>query len=185
MPTNDHVFRNPRRSGRADGAQLDVKLTLVERCAHERAVPVHRFVHGRILLGRIISVTGRDMLRAKSNVFSIGRGDTVYDALRLTPDNNLGAVIVRSTQRIESAHRLTRWSASRKGLARLRIDSNHTLHVDSSVAPPPVRFLSAVAAVNGCNLLMALNCGSGEPDFWQLEPDGELPKAASRAPRSR
>lgn len=35
--------------------------------------------------------------------------------------------------------------------------SNHTGHADPSVAPSPVRFLSAVAVANDCNLLMALD----------------------------
>jgi CBS domain-containing protein len=46
-------------------------------------------------------VTVRDMLRGKSSVHSIGPSDTVYDALRLMADKNIGALIVRSDQKLE------------------------------------------------------------------------------------
>ena len=45
--------------------------------------------------------TVRDMLRGKSSVYSVGPGDTVYDALRLMADKNIGAVLVRSNQGTE------------------------------------------------------------------------------------
>jgi CBS domain-containing protein len=45
--------------------------------------------------------TVRDMLRGKSNVYSVGPGDTVYDALRLMADKNIGAVVVLSNQKID------------------------------------------------------------------------------------
>lgn len=48
-----------------------------------------------------MSVTVRDMLRGKSSVYSVKPGDTVYDALRLMADKNIGAVIVRSDQELE------------------------------------------------------------------------------------
>jgi CBS domain-containing protein len=48
-----------------------------------------------------MSVTVRDMLRGKSGVYSVGPGDTVYDALRLMADKNIGAVLVRSDQKLE------------------------------------------------------------------------------------
>jgi CBS domain-containing protein len=41
------------------------------------------------------------MLRGKSNVYSVGPGDTVYDALRLMADKNIGAVVVLSNQKID------------------------------------------------------------------------------------
>jgi CBS domain-containing protein len=41
------------------------------------------------------------MLRGKSNVYSVGPDDTVYDALRLMADKNIGAVIVRSDETID------------------------------------------------------------------------------------
>jgi CBS domain-containing protein len=41
------------------------------------------------------------MLRGKSNVYSVGPGDTVYDALRLMADKNIGAVVVRTDQQID------------------------------------------------------------------------------------
>jgi CBS domain-containing protein len=41
------------------------------------------------------------MLRGKSSVHSVGPGDTVYDALRLMADKNIGAVIVRTNQKLE------------------------------------------------------------------------------------
>jgi CBS domain-containing protein len=41
------------------------------------------------------------MLGGKSSVYSVGPGDTVYDALRLMADKNIGAVIVRSDQKVE------------------------------------------------------------------------------------
>jgi CBS domain-containing protein len=48
-----------------------------------------------------MAVSVRDMLRGKSGVYSVATGDTVYDALRLMADKNIGAVIVRSDQKIE------------------------------------------------------------------------------------
>jgi CBS domain-containing protein len=48
-----------------------------------------------------MSVTVRDMLRGKSEVYSVEPGDTVYDALRLMADKNIGAVLVRSDQKLE------------------------------------------------------------------------------------
>ena len=48
-----------------------------------------------------MSVTVRNMLRGKDNVYSVGPGDTVYDALRLMADKNVGAVLVRSGHKIE------------------------------------------------------------------------------------
>jgi len=48
-----------------------------------------------------MSTTVRDMLRGKSDVHSVSPGDTVYDALRLMADKNIGAVLVRSDQRID------------------------------------------------------------------------------------
>jgi len=41
------------------------------------------------------------MLRGKSSVYSVAPGDTVFDALRLMADKNIGAVIVRSDQTLE------------------------------------------------------------------------------------
>jgi CBS domain-containing protein len=41
------------------------------------------------------------MLRGKSNVYSVGPSDTVYDALRLMADKNIGAVVVVSNQEID------------------------------------------------------------------------------------
>jgi CBS domain-containing protein len=41
------------------------------------------------------------MLRGKSSVYAVGPGDTVYDALRLMSDKNIGAVLVRSSQGID------------------------------------------------------------------------------------
>jgi CBS domain-containing protein len=48
-----------------------------------------------------MSATVRDLLRGKSGVYSVGPADTVYDALRLMADRNIGAVIVQSEQRVE------------------------------------------------------------------------------------
>jgi CBS domain-containing protein len=41
------------------------------------------------------------MLRGKSNVYSVAPSDTVYDALRLMADKNIGAVVVLSNQNID------------------------------------------------------------------------------------
>jgi CBS domain-containing protein len=46
-------------------------------------------------------VSVRDMLRGKSGVYSVGPADTVYDALRLMADQNIGAVIVGSDRKVE------------------------------------------------------------------------------------
>jgi CBS domain-containing protein len=50
---------------------------------------------------RIMSATVRDMLRGKSEIYAVKPRDTVYDALRLMADKNIGAVLVRSDQKIE------------------------------------------------------------------------------------
>ena len=41
-----------------------------------------------------MAATVRDMLRGKSDVHTVGPSDTVYDALRLMADKNIGAVLV-------------------------------------------------------------------------------------------
>jgi len=41
------------------------------------------------------------MLRGKSEVYSVGPRETVYDALRLMADRNIGAVLVRSDEKID------------------------------------------------------------------------------------
>ena len=48
-----------------------------------------------------MSITVQDLLRNKSAVYSVGPGDTVYDALRLMADKNIGAVVVLSDQLVE------------------------------------------------------------------------------------
>ena len=48
-----------------------------------------------------MSATVRDMLRGKSDVYSVEPADTVYKALRLMAEKNIGAVVVRSDQKIE------------------------------------------------------------------------------------
>jgi CBS domain-containing protein len=48
-----------------------------------------------------MSATVREMLRGKSNVYAVRPSDTVYDALRLMADKNIGAVLVRSDQQID------------------------------------------------------------------------------------
>ena len=48
-----------------------------------------------------MSATVRDMLRGKSNVYSVAPSDTVYDALRLMADKNIGAVVVLSNEKID------------------------------------------------------------------------------------
>jgi CBS domain-containing protein len=41
------------------------------------------------------------MLRGKSDVYTVAPGDTVFKALRLMADKNIGAVLVRSDQKID------------------------------------------------------------------------------------
>ena len=48
-----------------------------------------------------MSATVRDLLRGKSAVYSVASDATVYDALRLMADKNIGAVIVQSVERVE------------------------------------------------------------------------------------
>ena len=48
-----------------------------------------------------MSATVRDMLRGKAAVYSVGPGDTVFTALRLMADRNIGAVLVRSNEKLE------------------------------------------------------------------------------------
>lgn len=48
-----------------------------------------------------MSTTVHDLLRGKSDVYSVSPEDTVYEALRLMADKNIGAVIVQSDQRVE------------------------------------------------------------------------------------
>jgi CBS domain-containing protein len=48
-----------------------------------------------------MTTTVRRMLSGKGDVYAVGPGDTVYDALRLMADRNIGAVLVLSDQKIE------------------------------------------------------------------------------------
>src|ERR1700752_2008076 len=48
-----------------------------------------------------MAATVRDMLRGKSAIYSVEPSDTVLDALRMMADKNIGAVIVRSDEKIE------------------------------------------------------------------------------------
>jgi CBS domain-containing protein len=48
-----------------------------------------------------MSVTVRDMLRHKPDIYCVEPGDTVFEALRLMADKNIGAVLVRTDQKIE------------------------------------------------------------------------------------
>ena len=48
-----------------------------------------------------MSATVRDMLRGKSDIYCVGPRETVYDALRLMADRNIGAVLVRSDEQID------------------------------------------------------------------------------------
>ena len=48
-----------------------------------------------------MSATVRDMLRGKSDVYSVAPSDTVFTALRLMADRNIGAVLVRSNEKLE------------------------------------------------------------------------------------
>lgn len=48
-----------------------------------------------------MTATVQDMLRGKSSIYSVEPGDTVLEALRLMADKNIGAVLVRSGQKLE------------------------------------------------------------------------------------
>jgi CBS domain-containing protein len=48
-----------------------------------------------------MTTTVRQMLAGKSDIFSVAPDDTVYDALSLMADRNIGAVIVLSSGNIE------------------------------------------------------------------------------------
>jgi CBS domain-containing protein len=48
-----------------------------------------------------MTTTVRRMLSGKGDVYAVGPADTIYDALRLMADRNIGAVLVLSDQRIE------------------------------------------------------------------------------------
>lgn len=48
-----------------------------------------------------MSATVRDMLRGKADLYSVAPGDTVFTALRLMADRNIGAVLVRSGEKLE------------------------------------------------------------------------------------
>ena len=48
-----------------------------------------------------MAATVREMLRGKSAIYSVEPSDTVSDALRMMADKNIGAVIVRSDEKIE------------------------------------------------------------------------------------
>ena len=48
-----------------------------------------------------MSITVQDLLRGKSAVYSVGPDATVYDALRVMADKNIGAVVVLSDQLVE------------------------------------------------------------------------------------
>ena len=48
-----------------------------------------------------MAATVRGMLRGKSEIYSVEPSDTVLDALRMMADKNIGAVIVRSDEKIQ------------------------------------------------------------------------------------
>jgi CBS domain-containing protein len=48
-----------------------------------------------------MTTTVRQMLQGKSVVHAVASGDTVYEALRLMAEKNIGAVLVRSGNQIE------------------------------------------------------------------------------------
>ena len=48
-----------------------------------------------------MTTTVRQMLRGKTAIYSVSPDDTVYDALRLMADKNVGAVLVLSGPRLE------------------------------------------------------------------------------------
>ena len=48
-----------------------------------------------------MSITVHDLLRGKPAIYSVRPDDTVYDALRLMADKNIGAVLVLSDQQVE------------------------------------------------------------------------------------
>lgn len=47
-----------------------------------------------------MTATVRDLLRGRCDVYSVRPDDTVYDALRLMADKNIGAVLVLADQKI-------------------------------------------------------------------------------------
>ena len=47
-----------------------------------------------------MTATVRDILRGRHDVYSVRPDDTVYDALRLMADQNIGAVLVLADQKI-------------------------------------------------------------------------------------
>lgn len=48
-----------------------------------------------------MSTTVRQMLRGKPGVYAVAPDDTVYEALRLMADRNIGAVMVQSGEQVE------------------------------------------------------------------------------------
>ena len=48
-----------------------------------------------------MAATVRDMLRGKSEIYFVEPSDTVFDALRMMADKNVGAVLVRSDEKID------------------------------------------------------------------------------------
>ena len=48
-----------------------------------------------------MTTTVRQMLQGRPVVYSVKPDDTVYDALRLMADKNIGAVLVRSEERLD------------------------------------------------------------------------------------
>ena len=48
-----------------------------------------------------MAATVRDMLRGKSEIYSVEPSDTVLEALRMMADKNVGAVLVRSDEKID------------------------------------------------------------------------------------
>lgn len=48
-----------------------------------------------------MTTTVRQMLEGKNDVYSVGLDDTIYDALRLMADRNIGAVLVLSDEELK------------------------------------------------------------------------------------
>jgi CBS domain-containing protein len=100
-PTRAHHRLVPFVGGVKVGVAAASGLGLDYHCHCCRTRPTVLSTAGQFGRIPIMSAIVRDMLRGKSDVYSVGPDDTVYDALRLMADKNIGAVLVRSDQTIK------------------------------------------------------------------------------------
>jgi CBS domain-containing protein len=97
----------------------------------------------------MITTTVRRMLQGKPEVYSVGPDDSVYDALRLMAEKNIGAVLVQSDGLIEGI--LSERDYARKVI--LHNKSSRDISVDE-IMTDRVYYVDLMHSVEECMALM-------------------------------